>query len=160
LVYRYDVSPCSVTSQTIGTFISQCENVKSQWKRLTEITFNACVIFFCVLCSLGFVSAGIIPRDLKASATVPLRSALFRDVVWCWLEVGNKLLMAPCNIPEEVRPPRLFLSEMERNCAYEQNVCTIQYTHNGTNKCIYNNNSHPVMFATSIHVYMHNIQLA
>jgi hypothetical protein len=56
---------------------------------------------------------------------VPLRSALFRDVVWCCLEVGNKLLMAPCNITEEVRPPRLFLSEMERKCAYEQNVSTI-----------------------------------
>jgi hypothetical protein len=64
---------------------------------------------------------------IKAFAAVPSRSAMFRDVVWRWLDVGNKLLTAPCNIPEEVRPPRLFLSKMERNCAYEENVCTIQY---------------------------------
>jgi len=37
---------------------------------------------------------------------VPVRSSLFRDVVWRWLEVGNKLLTAPCNIPEDVKPPK------------------------------------------------------
>ena len=80
--------------------------------------------FLCTLQS-GICLCRNNPTRLKASAAVPLRSSLFRGVVWRWLEVGNKILTAPCNIPEEVGPPRLFLSEMGRNCACEQNVCTI-----------------------------------
>ena len=62
------------------------------------------------------------PTRLKASSAVSLRSSLFRDVVWRWLEVGNKLLTAPCNIPEEVGPPRLFLSNGRELCLWTKCV--------------------------------------